>query len=150
MLFLMFLNAFIELKIFFKVFPLQTRENPVNYTSALTMRSLTTSKYFGPHLHPHLALFNYTKSLEMDVKIKCKQGQTCCAQVQHATNITLLASISWSPTPPPLWHVLMSPVHTKAVLIIFLSNHLVAFGPSQAGQSGARDREDEREKGYEG
>lgn len=84
-----------------------------------------------------------TDRIARDVNTKCKQGQSGCAQVRHATNITLLAGVSWSPTPPPLWRVLTGPAHTTAVLIIFLSNHLVAFGPSQAGQSerwGGRER----------
>lgn len=61
--------------------------------------------------------------------------------------IKLLAGISWSQAYPPLWRILRSLALTTAVLIIFLSNHLVAFGPNQAGQS---KRSREKEKGYRG
>lgn len=62
--------------------------------------------------------------------------------------IMLLASISWLHAHPPLWRILRRLALTTAVLIIFLSNHLVAFGPNQAGQS-KRSRERKR-KGYRG
>ncbi len=61
-----------------------------------------------------------------------------------ATKIMLLAGISWSHAHPPLWmRILRSLALTTAVLIIFLSNHLVTFGPSQAEQS---ERSRERKK----
>lgn len=61
-----------------------------------------------------------------------------------AAKIMLLAGVSRSYAHPPLWmRILRSLALTTAVLIIFLSNHLVAFGPSQAGQS---ERSRERKK----